>query len=207
MCMEHSLVVSGIAFGRNCIGIITRPYETYRRIIEHGSWGELGYIGVVLSLYFMVASIVKTSMFRPFLLTRQFVLLTSATALTFLLVVTLFYVVGKIVGTKGIWKDVALGWGYSLIPTVTWFWMTSLLYIILPPPRTTNASGITFSIVYLLISGILLSWKIILSYLTLRFGLRLGLGKITIVCLIVLPILGLYSIFMYRIGIFRIPFL
>lgn len=192
---------------RNIVGVATRPYETYRRIVKEGSLWELVYIGITLSLYFIVASIVKTSFFRPYLLTQQFIVLMSATILTFLFVVTLFRGVGKFVGAQGTWKELAVAWGYSLIPTVSWFWMTSLLFVIIPPPRTTSTLGITFSIVYLLISACLLLWKIILSYLALRFSLRLDLAKILLVCVVVLPVLGLFSIGMYYAGIFRVPFL
>jgi hypothetical protein len=204
--MDNRLLISGFSFGRNCVGIITRPYETYRRIVEHGSLWELVYIGIALTLYFVVASIVKTSLFSPFLLTRQFIVLTSATALTFLFVVALFRFAGSIVGSKGTLRRVALGWGYSLLPTLAWFSMTSLLYIFLPPPRTTSIQGIAFSILYLLISATLLFWKVILSYLALRFSLRLDLGKIMLVCAMVFPVLGFYTIVMHRLGIFRVPF-
>ncbi|OGG30435.1 hypothetical protein A3A63_03000 [Candidatus Gottesmanbacteria bacterium RIFCSPLOWO2_01_FULL_46_9] len=205
--MGNRLLVSGISFGRNCIGIVTRPYETYRRIVEHGSLLELAYIGVVLTMYFVVASIVKTSLLWPFLLTRQFIVLTSATALTFLFVVALFRIAGNLVGAKGTLRGLALGWGYSLLPTLAWFWMTSLLYIFLPPPRTTSSQGVAFSIVYLLVSATLLFWKVILSYLALRFSLRLDLGKIILVCAMVFPVLGFYTLLMYRLGIFRVPFI
>jgi hypothetical protein len=205
--MGQEMLTAGLSFARNCVGIITRPYETYRRLVQHGSLWELGYIAILLSLYFFVASIVKTSLFRPFLMTRQFIVLGSATGLTFLLVVALFVWVGRRVGAQGTFRQVALGWGYSLLPTLTWFWMTSLLYVLLPPPRTTSALGITFSIVYLLISATLLFWKVILSYLALRFGLRLDLGKILLVCSIVLPLLSAYSVLTYKLGIFRVPFL
>jgi len=43
--------------------------------------------------------------------------------------------------------------------------------------------------------------------LTLRFGLRLSLGKIIIVLALTVPVLGLYSYGMYRLGIFKIPFI
>jgi hypothetical protein len=205
--MVQNLTVSGIAFGRNVWGIVMRPYETYRRIAHTGTLWEIVYIGICLAMYFATAAIVKTSLFRPFLMTRQFVLLGLAAMVTFLLVVFLFWQVGRLFGAKGRLKGFALGWGYTLVPTVVWFWMTSLLYVALPPPRTTSAPGILFSIVYLLISATLLFWKIMLSYLSLRFGLRLDFAKILIVCMIVLPILGVYSYGMYRLGIFRIPFI
>ena len=205
--MVQQLLASGIAFGRNMVGIITRPYETCRRIAVRGTLWELVYIGVILIFYFATAAIVKTSLFRPFLLTRQFVLLGAATLATFLFAVSLFWQVGRWFGAQGNFRGLILGWGYGLVPTLVWFWMTSLLYVAIPPPRTTSPLGIVFSIVYLLISATLFFWKIILSYLSLRFGLRLDFAKIIGVCAVVLPILGAYSFGMYRLGIFRIPFL
>ncbi len=205
--MVQHLTEAGIAFGRNMVGIITRPYEACRRIVSKGTLWELLYIGVMLIFYFAIAAIVKTSLFRPFLLTRQFILLGAAATVTFLLSVSLFWQVGRWFGAKGNFRGFVLAWGYGLVPTLVWFWMTSLLFVVLPPPRTTSVLGIIFSIVYLLISATLFFWKIILSYLALRFGLRLDFAKIVVVCALVLPILGAYSVGMYRLGIFRIPFI
>jgi len=50
-------------------------------------------------------------------------------------------------------------------------------------------------------------WKIILSYLALRFGMKLDLMRIFGILVVSLPILGVYSFGMYRLGIFRVPFL
>jgi len=205
--MGKQLAISGLAFGQNVLGIITRPYETYRRIVHKSSLWEMVYIGTCLALYFVTAALVKTSLFRPFLMTRQFVLLGAAATITFLLAVSLFWQVGRWFGVKENFQGFVLGWSYSLIPTLFWFLMTSLLFVALPPPRTTSVLGVTFSIVYLLISVTLLFWKIILAFLSLRFGLRLDFAKIIAVCGIVLPILGAYSFGMYRLGIFRIPFI
>ena len=107
-----------------------------------------------LFLYFVVASIVKTSLFRPYLLTRQFVVLSSAAGLTFCRGFP-FRCIGDVFGAKGSSKGLALGWGYSLLPTAAWFWMTSLLYVLIPPPRTTSVPGMIFSVLYLIISATL----------------------------------------------------
>lgn len=187
--------------------MVTRPYETYRRIIEHGSMWELGIIAMLLSIYFLTASLVKVPLFRFFLLTREFIVLAGAVFLTFLIIVTLFWLAGRVVGSRGAWRRIAIGWGYGLLPTLFWFWMTSLLYVLIPPPRTTSVWGVTFSVLFLLISIALLSWKIILSYLTLRFALKLDLGKIILICCLVFPVMGLYSVGMYKWGVFRVPFL
>jgi hypothetical protein len=205
--METSLIVAFVGFGRNVIGLITRPYETCRRIVEKGNPLELTYVGTVLALYFILASLVKVASFRPFLLTRQFFVLVGAAGLTYCLVVVIFWGIGKLIGANGKLKGFAVLWGYSLLPTVIWFFVTSVLYVLLPPPRTTSIRGVIFSVLFLVFSITLFLWKTTIGYLSLRFGLRLGLGKILLVCVLAFPLLGLYSVGMYRLGIFRIPFL
>lgn len=205
--METSLIVALVAFGRNIIGLVTRPYETCRRIAESGSLMELLFVGIVLALYFVLAALVKVASFHPFLLTRQFFVLAAAAGATYGLVVVLFWGIGHLVGGSGKFRSLALLWGYSLIPTTVWFFVTSVLYVLLPPPRTTSFQGILFSLLFLIFSTTLLFWKVTIMYLSLRFSLRLGLGKILLVLLPAFPLLALYSFGMYRIGIFRIPFL
>lgn len=202
-----SLAVAGITFGRNVIGITTRPYETYRRIVEKGSSWELAYVGVVLACYFALASIVKTAAFRPFLLTRQFVVLVAAAGLSFLITVAILWVGSKLVGGTGSFRTLARAWAYTLIPTVLWFLATSVLYVILPPPRTTSPLGVAFSLLFLLCSAMLFWWKLQLGYLALRFGMRLDLLKIMAVAVFSAVILGFYSVSMYRLGIFKVPFI
>jgi Yip1 domain len=205
--MLDQLIVAGMSFGRNCIGLILKPYETMRRIVQKGTAWELLYVAIPLALYFAIASIVKTAAFRPFLLTKQFMVLGLAAGLSYGVSLVLFLTVGRIIGANIRQKGLAIAWGYTLIPTVCWFFATSLLYVIIPPPRTESIWGILFSALYLIFSATLLSWKIILGYLAIRFGMRLPLGKILIISASVLPLLGLYSVMMYRLGIFRIPFL
>jgi hypothetical protein len=164
------------------------------------------YIALALAVYFATATLVRTASFRPFLLTQQFMVIASSVGVTYLLSIGLFWFIGRRLGGKGKLSQFMLGWGYTLIPTLVWFWSTSLLYVLIPPPRTTSPEGMVFSVMYLLFSAMLLFWKVILSYLALRFGLRLDLAKIALVSSIVIPILVLYSIGMYWMGIFRIPF-
>lgn len=200
-------MVSGIEFGRHSIGIVTRPYETYRRIVERGKLGELGYLGALLCSYFALASVVKTAAFRPFLLTREFAVLVCASVATYLFMAGLLWAIGQRLGGKGTLRGFLLGWAYTLYPTLLWFLATSLLYVFLPPPRTTQPMGVAFSLVYLVFSATLFFWKITLAYLALRFGMKLTLFKILIVSVIAAPCIGAYSIGMYKLGIFRIPFI
>jgi hypothetical protein len=205
--MLDSLIVAFYSFARSFIGIITRPYETYRKIIDKGTLWELFPIGALLSLYFGINALVKVPAFRPFVLTRHFVKTSVSVVVTAFLISFLFWGIGRVFGGKGQYKRFFLGWSYTLIPTFFWFLFTSLLYVIVPPPRTTHPTGIALSIVFLTLSAVLFFWKIILSYLTLRFGLKLDLLRILGILLVSAPVIGLYSIAMYRLGIFRVPFL
>ncbi|OGG24098.1 hypothetical protein A3A79_02785 [Candidatus Gottesmanbacteria bacterium RIFCSPLOWO2_01_FULL_43_11b] len=204
MDIAGSLLVGGVSFGRNLVGIITRPYETYRRIVDRGNVWELIPIGLILAFYFSLSSLVKTAAFRPFLLTKQFILLSGGAASGFLLTVAILWGAAWLIGKKA---RVALAWAYTLIPTVFWFLTTSILSIILPPPRTQSAAGVSFSMLFLIFSVTLLWWKVTLAYLTLRFGLKLDLGRIFAVFAVCVPVWGLWSYFMYKWGIFKVPFL
>lgn len=205
--MVDSFVVGVYSFARSCIGIITRPYETYRQIIAKGTLFELFPIGVLLSLYFATNALVKVPAFRPFVLTRHFIKTSVSVVVTAVFVSWLLWTAGKLFGGKGEYKRFFLGWSYTLIPTLVWFLFTSLLYVFIPPPRTTLPTGVLLSVAFLTISVVLLFWKIILSYLSLRFGLKLDLLRIFGILLVSGPIIALYSIGMYRLGIFKVPFL
>lgn len=200
------LLVGGVSFGRNTIGIVTRPYETYRRIIDKGNIWEVGYIGVLFALYFALASLVKTAAFRPFLLTKQFVVLGAGAGGGFLVVVLMLWVTTRLLGGQGNLLRLALAWAYTLIPTTAWFLATSILSVILPPPRTTSIPGIAFSALFLIFSATLFWWKCTLAYLALRFAMKLDLPRIAIAIALTAPVIAIYSVAMYRLGIFKVPF-
>jgi hypothetical protein len=199
--------ICALSFSRHVIGIAITPYQTYRVLVDRGRWGELVYIGGITAAYFALASLVKTASFRPFLLTKQFLVLTSGAIAGYLLVVGFIGFFSMILRRGKTLEGIAVAWGYTMIPTVLWFFATSLLYVILPPPRTESFAGVLFSLFYLTMSVVLLFWKIELYYLTLRFGLRLDLLRIIALTIVFLPVVFGYSMAMYALGIFRVPFL
>ncbi len=192
---------------RSLVGLVVRPYETVRSIASRANVWELTVVAVLLAFYFSLASLVHIAAFRPFLLTREFIKLAGASALTYGVAVVVFWISGRVVGAAGRLAGLAAAWGYSLIPTFVWFITTSLLYVIIPPPRTTSLQGVAFSILFLVFSVTLLFWKATIGYLALRFGLKLDLGKILIVAGIAVPVLAFWSYGLYRLGIFRVPFI
>lgn len=207
MDILSGLIIDGVTFGRTLLGLASRPYETYRRIVAHGRSGEFFYIGLLLSLYFALASVVKIASFRPFLLTQQFIVLAAGAASGIFCAALSIVGSGRLFGKRAAVKPVLLAWSYTLVPTVTWFLATSLLYVLLPPPRTTSVPGILFSLLFLVFSVTLLWWKVTLSYLTLRFGLKLTLVQAIVVGVCSAPGMAAWAYAMYKLGIFKVPFL
>ena len=202
-----ALVMDGVGFGRTAIGLVVKPYETYRRIVSHSRLGELIYISTLVCVYFAVASLVKVAAFRPFLLTKQFFVLSLAATGKFVMAAGSLWVAGTLLKTTFKTRALLVAWGYTLLPTIAWFFITSLLYVILPPPRTTSVLGMSFSVLFIMFSVTLLWWKIMMSYLTVRFVFKLDLLHIAVLCGIALPIIAGYSSLMYYWGIFKVPFL
>jgi hypothetical protein len=207
MDISVSLVSGFVGFTQNLVGIVVKPYESYRRIIKSQNIWELGYIALLLIVYFATASMVKTAAFRPFLLTKQFVILGSAVASMTLVISYIFWQISVWFKGVGKYSTFAIGWAYTLIPTLLWFWITSILYIVLPPPRTTSPLGVIFSVIYLIFSATLFYWKIILCYLTLRFSMRMDLKSIILTVVSASPLIVGYSYLMYKLNIFKVPFI
>ncbi len=201
------LIVSAVAFGRTAIGIITRPYETYRRIATHSKPGELVFVAALLAVYFALASIVKVAAFRPFLLTQQFIVLFMGAISGALICSLSIMAAGRVLRVQVSFVRILIAWSYTLIPTAIWFLATSFLYVLLPPPRTTSVPGVMFSLLFLAFSATLLWWKVTLSYLTLRFTLRIDLGKSIMIALLCAPVMAVWAVLMYKAGIFTVPFL
>jgi hypothetical protein len=194
-------------FSRHVSGMVSAPYQSMRRVVDRSYYWEIVFVFVFIAVYFGLVSLVRVSSFRPFLLTRHFLLLIFSAGLTFLFSTGLVFTVGKWLGGRGSFWRVFSGWAYTMTPTVLWFFLTSLVSFFLPPPRTASALGILFSVCFLFISAVLFYWKLMLGYLAVRFSLRLDLLRILGVFLAYAFVMSLYSILMYKLGIYRVPFL
>lgn len=96
MDLIGDVAFSAVSFSKRLLGIVTHPYQTYRTVLEQGNWGELVFLGLVSSCYFILASLVKTAAFHPILLTKQFVVLVGGAASGFLLMIILFASTGEL---------------------------------------------------------------------------------------------------------------
>lgn len=206
--LSLAFIRSFILFGRNFIGCVNSPYVTYRKLSgEKTDLGQTIFIPIFIILYFAFVSAIRGSLRNPYLLTMKFNLLIFASLSGFLIMLGLFYIVGKLVGGKGSLQQIYLLWIFSLIPTLVWFFVTSVLYLLFPPPRTLSFPGKLYSVVFIAFSIAVFLWKAILYYLTLRFSLKLDLWRIIQVSSVAIPAVLVYSLLMYRWGVFRIPFL
>lgn len=203
-----SYIRSFILFGRNLIGSINTPYITYRKLAsEKIDLRQTVFIPMFVILYFVFVSTLRSGIRNPYLLTVKFNLLVLASIFGFLIMLGLFYIGSSLVGGKRDLRKIYTLWIFSLIPTLIWFFATSILFLFLPPPRTMSVFGKLYSVVFISFSTSVLLWKVILYYLTLRFSLRVDLWKIIQISAVVAPFIFIYSLLMYRMGIFRIPFI
>lgn len=189
----------------NIWGSIQKPYATYRRLEKEDPYQLLVLFGIIGSYFFLVSPL-KYGL-HPFILTLNTARLFTATIASYLGIVLLLMVLGKILKGAPNLRAVLLNWGYSLVPTLIWFLSTSIFYVLLPPPRHETWLGRLFSLLFVTFSLSLLFWKGILYYLTLRFGLKFNLQQIIAATVIFIPLLIAYSLLMYNWNIFRIPFI
>lgn len=202
------LTSSFLIFLKNSWGSLNSPYITYRKLGD-GDKKPLQtiYIFLLVFLYFAFASFIRSGLQNPYLLTLKFNILFFTFLLGFFSILLYFYCFAKIFRAQTSFKKIFLLYSYSLLPTFFWFLLTSLLYLMLPPPRTMSAGGKLFSIVFITLTIAFSIWKFILYYLTLRFGLKIDLFKIIIITIFLIPLLLFYTITAYQWGIFRVPFI
>lgn len=203
------LVKPFFSFLKSSYGILNKPYITYRQIaVSQIGALQIIFLHLFILLFFIASSALKTGIKNPFLLTLRFNSLYLSFIAGFFLMIFLFKIVLRLFSKERfpLNKMVVL-WSYSLLPTLLWFVFTSIMYLLLPPPRTLTYPGKIYSLVYLIISTSLLFWKLILYYLTLRFGLKFDLIKIVVASLIIFPVITVFSLLMYSLTIFKIPFI
>jgi len=205
MTLFKSFFALFIQFLKNVWGSVQSPYATYRKIVSEDPY-QLLIIFSLIAGYFFLVSPLKLHTLHPFLLTINASRLFTTVIALYLGICFLLLGLGKMFGGTQELRGVLMAWGYSLVPTLVWFFTTSVMYVFLPPPRTETILGRGFSLLYLTFSLSLFFWKGLLYYLTLRFALKFDLKKIILASLVFFPLLGVTSYFLYILGIFKVPF-
>lgn len=188
-------------------GMLNQPYKTTRTVAIKKPLLPIFLIGLLIWTYLTFAVVVRFGLHTgPLFLTYNLGRLFYSIIITYLIVSISIYFISRIFGGKGQIQSVFSVWAFSYIPTFLWFLMTTIFYIILPPPRTQSIPGQIFSIFYLFLSLGLLSWKILLYFLTLRHAMKLTLWQTIRTTLVLWSLFIAYFLVLNRLEIFKIPF-
>jgi hypothetical protein len=172
-----------------------------RKIAQEKDWWQVIIICGLVYLYFIFANIVRKKTLHPLIISSSSFISFVLFLLTFFLTVVFFSLFGRQI------KSLIFSLAYSLLPTLIWFFTTSFLYFVLPPPRTYSILGQSFSLVFIIFSLILLFWKVVLFYLSLRFSLKLNFYQILYTTILFSIWFWPYSVVLYKLKMFRIPFI
>ena len=186
-----SFVASFLIVLRRSILLILTPYRTMRKISLETDKLQIFWIAFFLVTYFLTVGLVKI---------LTFIVLFVSTILFML-------AVGLSLKKKIKISSMLLTFSYGLLPTTIWFYMSLVLLYLLPPPRTQSLQGKVFSVLYVSFSLSLLLWKIILSYLAIRFSLKLGFYSTMIALIFYIGFIAILSYFGLTLGLSKVPFI
>jgi len=196
-----NILSSAVILLKRIVSLAWYPYKTMRSISEDTDIMQVILIWSGVLLYFLWANRLRQYEYEPFILYLMTVFHVAST-------VFFFFFFAAVVHKKEVTvRSFILTFSYSLIPTLMWFTVNSFLYALLPPPRTISLLGKAFSILYISFSVGMLLWKIILQYLAIRFSTKLDFYRIMFGFLFYLVMMIPYSLFLYSVKFFRIPFL
>jgi len=159
-------------------------------------------ISIGIGIYFFFADSIRGYTYQPFVLFSLAIMQFVGTSLFFFILQRLYAP-----HTKTRLSSYFILFGYALIPTLLWFLVNSVLFALIPPPRTPSLSGKGFSMVYLSFTVAVFLWKLMVMYLAIRFATRFQFFRIMYSTLLYLVLVIPYSYLMYLFGFFRIPFL
>lgn len=201
-------VKKSVEFLKIVWGTIQKPYQTFRSLSFTKPFNQLFFIGLLILIYLLLSTFAKEGLTtNPFFLTKSIIKAGIALSFTFLISATSIFLVGKLFGGIGYLSSLILLWAFSLLPTLSWFLLSTIFYVLIPPPRTMSVKGQIFSLLFLSFSLACFFWKGILYYLTLRIGLKLKATKIFLVSLVIFPLGALYAFILLKLGIFSVPFI
>lgn len=178
--------------------LIFYPHRAMRKIGKERDLNQVFIIFLTVFVYLKFAYFLKS---QPYPATFLFLIF----LLTFFLTVFFFYFISKFFSSNIKLSPFIFTFSYAIFPSLLWYATNSLLYLILPPPRTTSVLGVSFSIFYLSYSVSLFIWKIMLVYLALRFSTAFSFWRIIYFLLLYLLVFFPYFFLLSAFGIFYIP--
>jgi hypothetical protein len=207
--MEYISKISSsvIIFIYHVIGLIFNPYKTMRKIASENDKNQLIIIFGLVYMYFIYANIIRARTLYPFIISTKISLNVLFFTITFILTTGFFYAISRKFNGNISYKHFIYCFAYSILPTYIWFFSTSTLYLFFPPPRTTSILGLVLSAIFIIFSSTLLFWKINLYYLALRFSSKTNFYQIILMTITFLLWFIPFSYLIYKLKIFRIPFI
>lgn len=193
------LITALILVVRNFFLLIFFPYKTMRKISKEDDYYQLAIIFFLVFVYFKFVYYLRNN-FYP----ATFIFL--AFLVNLFLTTGFFYLISRN-EKRVVFRSFLYTFTYSLFPTLVWFASNSILYILVPPPRTFSFLGKGFSIFFIAYSISLLAWKLILFYLSIRFSAKASFYKIIYWILLFFVWFIPYSVLLYHFRVFRIPFI
>lgn len=178
-----------------------------RKIALGEDYYQLFIINILIYGYFYLANILRQKTANPIILSSYTLITFIVFFIYFIMTLLFFYYLAQFFKIQRRFSSLLFTFSYGLLPTLIWFLVTSLSYFFLPPPRTHSFFGLSFSYFFIVFSLIILSWKIILFYLSLRFSLKLSFYKVLYFMILYLSWFLPLSFSLYYLKIFRIPFI
>jgi hypothetical protein len=195
-----NITVSFIFVIRNFFFLIFFPYKGMRKISLEKDYWQIVFIFLLVFIYFKLAYFLRGNLYPA---TFTFLIF----LVNFFLMIGFFYFLGKVFNRKIKKRALFFTFSYSLLPTLIWFFTTLFFYFILPPPRTFSLAGKIFSIFFITFSLTVFFWKLILFYLAIRFSTGLSFFKIIYLIFLFFVWYTPYSVLLYYLKIFRVPFI
>lgn len=197
-----------IEFGKFVYGTLQLPYATFRTIALKKPYFHLSFIALLIFLYLFLSTLAKYSLSsNPLFLTKSLLVVGLIVSFSFILITAVIFKISRLFSNSGSYGTFALLWVFSLLPTLSWFLITTIFYVLVPPPRTLSLQGQIFSGLFLVFSFACFAWKGILYYLSLRIGLLLNAKQIILLSAIVVPLIIAYSYLLYKLQVFKVPFI
>lgn len=185
---------------RRIILLIFTPYKTMRKISHEKDYSQIVILLGLIFIYFQLSHYYRKENFSGLIVYLIFLFGLFFTA-------GFFYFMSCVFRQKTNFSSYLFSFTYATVPTLIWFISNFVLYLVLPPPRTMSVMGKGFSIFFTAYSLSLLSWKFILFYLSIRFSSRMPFYRIFYTIFIYLCWFIPYSILLYQVKIFRVPFI
>jgi hypothetical protein len=184
---------------RRLVLLIFFPYKTLRKISQENDNSQVLIILLFVFLYFQFGGKIRPFYYSPWVMFLIFLV-------NFFLGIGFFCLVFRVKEISQV-RSFLFTLSYCLLPTLMWFVSSSIFYYLLPPPRTMSLWGKGFSIFYIAFSVSVLAWKLILTYLAIRFSAKKNFYQVIYYLILYLAIILPYSVLLYQLRIFRVPFI